>query len=79
MTDQAETHDIAAEDLDKDQLLELLDQMGDRLIKDYDTDLRLKALDRALNYQAIHAKEGRVSTESTRDIAQAFLTFLKGE
>ncbi len=78
MTDKTKTHDIAAEDLNKDQLLDLLDQMIGDMQGTVDTDLRLKALDRALNYQAICAKNN-LGTDDTVEIAQAFLAFLKGE
>jgi len=77
MTDQ--THDIAAKDFSRETLVELFDQMADSLQGNLDTDLRLKALDRALSYQAIHAKEGISSPMGTREIASAFLAFLKGE
>lgn len=79
MTDQTEAHYIAAEDLDKDQLFEIVSQMGERLIEDYDTDLRLKALDKALSYEAIYHKERIDSSKATVEVAKAFLAFLKGE
>ena len=79
MTDKTETHDINAEDLNKAQLLEALDQMFDGLQDAVDTDLRLKALDKALSFEAIYHKDRIDSSKATVEIAKAFLAFLKGE
>ena len=78
MTDKTEDHDINAETFLYERLLELANQMGERLVTDYDADLRLKALDRALNYQEICAKNN-LGTDDTAEMAQIFLAFLKGE
>jgi len=79
MTDQIEIDEIAAEDLDKSQLLEIVEQMGNRLLNDYDNDLRHKALELALAHAELVAEFEGVTAAAIVETAQTFLAFLKGE
>jgi len=64
--------------LDGIKFYDLLEMVAANARGEEDTDLRLKALDRALSYQAICAKNN-LSTDGTVKIASTFLAFLKGE